>query len=53
MLETQGDDIYVVYDEMDLYAWHESSQAKLERFRITSFSIEIEPLLRPRVFLDT
>lgn len=42
MLETEGDDIYVVYDEMDLYAWHESSQAKLERFRITTPSIDIE-----------
>ena len=28
---------------MDFYAWHESPQAKLERFRIKSFSIEIEP----------
>lgn len=35
MLETEGDDIYVVYDEMDLYAWHATSQAKIERFRIS------------------
>jgi len=34
MLETKGDDIYVVYDEMDKYAWHETSQAKIEHFRI-------------------
>ena len=36
MLETEGDDIYVAYDEMDKYAWAESSQAKVERYRIIS-----------------
>ena len=36
MLETEGDDIYVAYDEMDLYAWQDISVAKLERFRILS-----------------
>ncbi|MEC9389122.1 MAG: hypothetical protein VX944_03540 [Myxococcota bacterium] len=35
MLETQDDDIYVVYDEMDKYAWKETSQAKLEHYRIS------------------
>ena len=34
MLETEGNDIYVAYDEMDLYAWQDTSVAKLERFRI-------------------
>ena len=38
MLETEGDDIYVAYDEMDLYAWNPTSQAKLEHFRITAQS---------------
>jgi len=35
MVETAGDDIYVAYDEMDKYAWRETSQAKLEHYRIT------------------
>ena len=38
MLETEGDDIYVAYDEMDLYAWNPVSQAKLEHFQITGQS---------------
>ena len=38
MLETDGDDIYVAYDEMDLYAWNRVSQAKLEHFQITAQS---------------
>lgn len=36
MLETDGDDIYVIYDEMDLYTWRTISQAKIEHFRISS-----------------
>jgi hypothetical protein len=35
MLETDGDDIYVAYDEMDKYAWRDVSQAKIERFQIS------------------
>ncbi len=35
MLETDGDDIYVAYDEMDKYAWADVSQAKIERFQIS------------------
>ena len=38
MLETEGNDIYVAYDEMDLYAWQEISVAKLEQFRILAGS---------------
>ncbi len=34
MLDTQDDDIYVAYDEMDLYAWQEFSISKLEHYRI-------------------
>ena len=36
MLETEGDDIYVAYDEMDKYAWAITSVAKIEHFRISA-----------------
>ncbi len=35
MLETQDDDLYVVYDEMDKYAWKTSSVAKVEHYAIS------------------
>ena len=34
MLQTEGDDIYVVYDEMDKGGLAEESIAKLEHFEI-------------------
>ncbi|MAE28297.1 MAG: hypothetical protein CMJ87_04830, partial [Planctomycetes bacterium] len=34
MVDSEGDDIYVDYDEVDLYAWQDVSIAKLEHFRI-------------------
>ncbi|MDP6520179.1 MAG: hypothetical protein QF411_09805, partial [Planctomycetota bacterium] len=34
MVDSEGDDIYVAYDEVDLYAWQDVSIAKLEHFRI-------------------
>ncbi|MDP6837819.1 MAG: hypothetical protein QF724_02695 [Planctomycetota bacterium] len=34
MVDSEGDDINVAYDEVDRYAWQDVSIAKLEHFRI-------------------
>jgi hypothetical protein len=35
MTQTEGDDLYVVFDEMDKYGWAESSRARIEHYRIS------------------
>ena len=36
MTQTEGDDIYVVFDEMDKFGWAQSSRARIEHYRISA-----------------